>query len=150
MELLLPLIPNSKRADKQFIKAQIYLTKKWDQFGSRAAFINQLLNENLNYEEIANFHSFFLLIMYLTAEIIPICSKEKLIINVRGPCFRHVNAKKSCPENNPANYNAYLEKLIRRRPEEVFGAVFVESKTLYRQHLNTTSNTSSSKRPRLI
>jgi hypothetical protein len=72
-------------AIKRFVKLQY---KKWEQYGSRAVYLQQFLNAKLTYDEIKHFREKLLAVHILWSRYTPIVSNQKISVNNNGHNFR--------------------------------------------------------------
>jgi hypothetical protein len=84
LNTLLPEISRSDLGDVTKISKKIRLTKSWDLFGTRGAYLALALNPGVNMRSLVVFRKFFVLATSLFMEHIPKASMTNKLVGVKG------------------------------------------------------------------
>ncbi|GAA5817747.1 hypothetical protein MFLAVUS_011298 [Mucor flavus] len=69
---------------KEFMIQKIKMTKAWEMFGSRGAYLQLALNQGVSLRSLTSFRKFFLLATHSFMECIPLSSGQKFLVGEKG------------------------------------------------------------------
>ncbi|GAA5808408.1 hypothetical protein MFLAVUS_001799 [Mucor flavus] len=84
LQFLLPEIETSDIGDIAAISQKIKMTKAWEMFGSRGAYLQLALNQGVSLRSLTSFRKFFLLATHSFMECIPLSSGQKFLVGEKG------------------------------------------------------------------
>ncbi|KAI8046959.1 hypothetical protein BDF21DRAFT_486936, partial [Thamnidium elegans] len=84
LQFLLPEILAADIGNVSAIGKKIKMTKAWEMFGSRGAYLQLALNEGVSLGSLSAFREFFILAVRLFMEYLPYNSGQKLLVGEKG------------------------------------------------------------------